>query len=270
MLPLIAAQTVAFGSRFGGWILRGRPAVTLLALRAAIGLSSTSRLRHAHIDQQLRHRDRRLRRPLFRLLAGDVDAFHEQQQGVAEHGGVTRSHDSGELAQALANHFLVRFGDPPRGIVPRRIFHGGVAEATAAIAFAHGARGQPTNVSEHVLTRIAVGFSAGLFEFLPEVQFIVAHIGGGEIVLGREAAIEARLGDAGPVNHLVDADSADALAIEQLARGGADPVGGPGGTFRRWINCFLHDDFSGSSRTACLTMLLTGTYTYRIVTRTGK
>jgi hypothetical protein len=38
MLPLIAAQTVAFGSRFGGWILRGRPAVTLLALRAAIRL----------------------------------------------------------------------------------------------------------------------------------------------------------------------------------------------------------------------------------------
>jgi hypothetical protein len=28
---LIAAQTVPFGSRFGGWILRGRPAVTLPA-----------------------------------------------------------------------------------------------------------------------------------------------------------------------------------------------------------------------------------------------
>jgi len=71
-----------------------------------------------------------------------------------------------------------------------------------------------------VLTRIAVGFSAGLLEFFPEVQFIVAHIGGGEIVLGREAAINRpRLGDAGPVDHLIDADCADALAIEQLARG---------------------------------------------------
>src|SRR5205807_5906922 len=155
---------------------------------------------------------------VFRLLAGGVDALEEQLQGVAEHSGVTRSHGSSEFAQALAKYFLVRFGDLPRGIVPRRVFHGGVAEATAAIAFAHGTRGQPTNVSEHVLTRIAVGFSAGLLEFLPEVQFIVAHIGGGEIVLGREAAIEARLGDAGPVDHLIDADSADALAIEQLPR----------------------------------------------------
>src|SRR5262249_23792063 len=113
--------------------------------------------------------------------------------------------------------------------------------ATAAIAFAHGTRGLPTNVSEHVLTRIAVGFSAGLLEFLPEVRFIVAHIGGGGIILGREAALKAWLGDAGLLDHLSDADGADALAIEQLARGGADPVGGPGRTFRRWINCFLHD-----------------------------
>src|SRR3954451_13748411 len=138
----------------------------------------------------------------------------------------------------------MRFGDLPRGIVPRRVFHCGVAEATSAIAFAHGTRGQPTNVSEDVLTRIAVGFSAGSFEFLPEVQFIVAHIGSGEIVLGREAAIEARLGDAGSVDHLIDADSADALAIEQLARGGADSVGRPSGTtFPRWINRFLHDEY---------------------------
>ena len=36
--PLIAAQTVPFGSRFGGWILRGRPGVTLPALRVAIRL----------------------------------------------------------------------------------------------------------------------------------------------------------------------------------------------------------------------------------------
>jgi len=36
--PLIAAKTVAFGSRFGEWILRGRPGVTLPALRAAIRL----------------------------------------------------------------------------------------------------------------------------------------------------------------------------------------------------------------------------------------
>ena len=36
--PLIAAKTVAFGSRFGGWILRGRPGVTLPALRVAIRL----------------------------------------------------------------------------------------------------------------------------------------------------------------------------------------------------------------------------------------
>src|SRR5205085_9253023 len=95
---------------------------------------------------------------------------------------------------------------------------------------------------EHVLTRIAVGFSAGSFEFLPEVQFIVAHIGSGEIVLGREATIEARLGDAGSVDHLIDADRADTLAIEQLARGRADLVRGSGGTFRNWINCFFHDD----------------------------
>src|ERR1700756_5743320 len=205
--------------------------------------SSTSRLRHARIDQQLRDRERPLRRPLFRLLSRDVDAFDKQQQGVAEHGGMMRAHGSGELAQALAEDSFVRFGDLPRGIVPRRIFHGGVAEATAAIAFAHGARGQLTNVSEHVLTRIAVGFSAGLLEFLPEVQFIVAHISGSEIVLGREAAIKARLGDAGPVDHLIDADSADALAIEQLARGGGDPGGGPDRTFRRSIEGFLHQGF---------------------------
>src|SRR5438105_306272 len=36
--PLIAAQTVPFGSWFGGWILRGRPWVTLPALRVAIRL----------------------------------------------------------------------------------------------------------------------------------------------------------------------------------------------------------------------------------------
>src|SRR3954453_15853606 len=145
---------------------------------------------------------------------------------------MTRSHSSGELAQAFAKHLLVRFGDLPRGIVPRRVFHGGVAETTAAIAFTQGTRGQPTNVSEHVFTRITVGFSAGLFEFLPEVQFIVANICGGEIVLGREGAIEAGFGNAGPVDDLVNADSADALAIEQLARGSAAPIGGPGGTFR--------------------------------------
>src|SRR6202011_3968462 len=191
------------------------------ALRLVMGLSSTSRLGHAHIDQQLRHRDRRLRRPLFRLLAGDVDTLDEQHQGVAEHGGVTRSHGSGEFAHALAKHFLVRFGDLPRGIVPRRIFHGGVAEATSAIAFAHGTRGQPTNVSEHVFTRIAVGFSTWLFEFLPEVQFIVSHIGGCEIVLRREATIEARLWEARPAG---------------------PPISPPSGAFRRWTNCFFHDD----------------------------
>src|SRR5258706_2815825 len=36
--PLIAAKTVAFGSRFGGWILRGRPGVRLSALRVAVRL----------------------------------------------------------------------------------------------------------------------------------------------------------------------------------------------------------------------------------------
>jgi hypothetical protein len=36
--PLIAAQTVPFGGRFGGWILRGRSRVTLPALRVAIRL----------------------------------------------------------------------------------------------------------------------------------------------------------------------------------------------------------------------------------------
>src|ERR1700722_7127614 len=36
--PLIPAQTVPFGSRFGGGILRGRPGVTLPALRVAIRL----------------------------------------------------------------------------------------------------------------------------------------------------------------------------------------------------------------------------------------
>jgi hypothetical protein len=35
MVPLIAAQTVGFGGGFGGWILRGRAAAALLALRAA-------------------------------------------------------------------------------------------------------------------------------------------------------------------------------------------------------------------------------------------
>ena len=40
--PLIAAKTVAFGSGFGGWILRGRPGVTLPALRAAIRLPRAS------------------------------------------------------------------------------------------------------------------------------------------------------------------------------------------------------------------------------------
>jgi hypothetical protein len=36
--PLIAAKTVAFGSRFGEWILRGRPGVRLSALRVAVRL----------------------------------------------------------------------------------------------------------------------------------------------------------------------------------------------------------------------------------------
>jgi hypothetical protein len=40
--PLIAAKTVAFGGGFGGWILRGRPGVTLPALRAAIRLPRAS------------------------------------------------------------------------------------------------------------------------------------------------------------------------------------------------------------------------------------
>ena len=36
--PLIAAKTVAFGSKFGEWILRGRPGVRLSALRVAVRL----------------------------------------------------------------------------------------------------------------------------------------------------------------------------------------------------------------------------------------
>ena len=66
----------------------------------------------------------------------------------------------------------------------------------------------------------------GGVEAPPELAFIVAQIGGGEFVLGGEGAIEAGLGDAGPGDDLVDADRADALAIEQLAGALADAVRG--------------------------------------------
>ena len=66
----------------------------------------------------------------------------------------------------------------------------------------------------------------GTVEPDPELALVELQIGGGERILRREAAVEAWLGDAGMAHDLVDADGADALAVEQVAGGAEDPVGG--------------------------------------------
>src|SRR5438445_189 len=83
-------------------------------------------------------------------------------------------------------------------------------------------------------------FAAGALEVLPEAQIVIAQIGGGEVVLRGEAAIEAGFCHAGPVHHLVDADGTDALAVEQLARGRTNPVGRPDRRVRWRSDFFLH------------------------------
>ena len=122
-----------------------------------------------------------------------------------------------------------------------------------------------------MIARIAVGLAAGALEIFPEAQIVVAQIGGGEIVLGGKAAIEARLGDAGPVHHLVDADGPDALAVEQLAGGGPNPVGGPERRVCGFLGFFRHLAWSDLRHELGLdTLLLTSAYQYRIAIRTGK
>ncbi len=107
---------------------------------------SRSRRFDAGVNQHLRHGQRGLRGPVVRLLAGAVDALDQQQQAVSEHIGLARAHGGGELAQALAEHLLVRFGDLARGMLARRIFDGGIAETAAAIAAIHRAAGQLTDI----------------------------------------------------------------------------------------------------------------------------
>ncbi|MGC4034140.1 MAG: hypothetical protein QM754_20870 [Tepidisphaeraceae bacterium] len=64
------------------------------------------------------------------------------------------------------------------------------------------------------------------FETPPELPVVLPQIGCGQLVLGREAAVEAGLGDAGAPDDLVDADRADALAVEQVPRHAEDLFGG--------------------------------------------
>jgi hypothetical protein len=65
-----------------------------------------------------------------------------------------------------------------------------------------------------------------ILEARPELFLEVAQIGRDQFVLGGEAAVEARLGDAGSRDDLVDADRADAATVEQLARDLADAIDG--------------------------------------------
>jgi len=96
--------------------------------RGKVDLRSMSGLRHARINQQLRHRRCRLRRAVFGLLACAVDAF-DQEQRARRRAQRSSAHAACELVQALAEDVLVSFGDQPGRIVAR--FHGGAAETAA-------------------------------------------------------------------------------------------------------------------------------------------
>src|SRR5689334_3912937 len=103
-------------------------------------------------------------------------------------------------------------------MVVRGIFDAGIGETAAAIVIALRALAQAADVVEDLRLRIVRMLFRRLVEARPKLAVIVAQVRGGELVLRGEAAIEAGLGDAGASDDLIDADRADALAIEQLTR----------------------------------------------------
>ncbi len=99
-------------------------------------------------------------------------------------------------------------------MVRRRIFDRGIAEPAAAIATADGPPRQFGDKSQNLFARVGVSFPQRALEPFPEIAIVIAQIGGGEFVLGGEAAIEARLGDASALDDLIHADGPNPLAIK--------------------------------------------------------
>ncbi|KAG0921433.1 hypothetical protein G6F31_020327 [Rhizopus arrhizus] len=62
-------------------------------------------------------------------------------------------------------------------------------------------------------------------ETRPEFCVVIAQIGRRQLVLGRKAAVQAGLSDAGLGHDGVDSDCPDPIAVEHFARGLADAVG---------------------------------------------
>ncbi len=102
-----------------------------------------------------------------------------------------------------------------------------IGDAAAAVALAGRPFLQARHPGADLGLRIAgVGRDHPL-ESVEEVAAVVAQIGGGQLVLGGEGAVEAGLGHASLADDLVDSYRADALAVEQVPRRLADTIGGP-------------------------------------------
>src|SRR6185437_9160620 len=83
-------------------------------------------------------------------------------------------------------------------------------------------------IIEKLPARIVGIGTEGAVKARPEFGLVELEIGGGQLVLGRKASVEAGFGDPGVGHDLIDADGADALRIEKLASRFEDAVSGAG------------------------------------------
>jgi hypothetical protein len=117
------------------------------------------------------------------------------------------------VAYQLTEHIVI-IRDLDRGIAER-----------AATAFLVLDRDQMRFEQRLDLTsRIVRMRGNGRVPVLPHLALLFAQVFGDQLVLGREAAIEAHLVGAGFRGNGIDTYAAYAVAIEQLARGIEDPI----------------------------------------------
>ena len=152
----------------------------------------------------------------------------EQQHDLArELLGLTDSSGFEAAAQPALEFPLVGCADFDRGMAGHVGEFGRGPQKTAALPFRMPRRArQIAEDAFHLGRQSALGLVEPLLEQRQVGLVARGEISGDQIVLAAEVIIQRALGDPGLGRHRVDADTADALAVEQFAGGRDDPIGG--------------------------------------------
>ncbi len=126
--------------------------------------------------------------------------------------------------QALADLFFVRAHERTQLVFVIGDFRRCIAECTAAAAVGQGDFQLCFKQGLDLAAGIARISSHDSVPPIPILTFLLAKIGGHQRVLGREAAVEAHLVGTGFRGDLVDTDTVNAMAIEELAGGLKDTI----------------------------------------------